>query len=234
MRKWLLALILLCSAGLVCAQVTIGFVSAEQYETVSGWRLHVVLDMGEMLFPPTGYERTEMMLSTMTMGVYEPYDAIATLERKIAERDPEFPLLGKMDTQKTWYARIRIWANGVVVSQTSEFTFILTGDEPDKYFHGDIPWAAVDSAWQTSFAFHNSSDDYVDVTYNTWTGPVQNPILLTNTVTIWPHQTYSGYLFPEAQIHAAVEITSTKPVSWMSLLNLRDTDVWIGFNGVTE
>ena len=232
MRKMMFLLALLSSTAL--AQTTIGFVGADQYETVSGWRLHVTLDLGELLFPPTGYDKTELLLSSMTLGVYEPYDAIATLERKIPERDPEFTLLGKMDTGKTWYGRVRIWASGAVAAKTAEFTFVLPGEAPDKYFHGDIPWAAVDDAWQTSFSLHNPSDEIVDVTYRTWTGPVQNPILLENTVTIWPHQTYSGFLFPDARIYNAVELISTKPVSWMSLLNLRDTTVWIGFNGVTK
>ena len=232
MKKVLFLLALFCSTAL--AQAPISFVDANQYETVSGWRLHVILDLGTMLCPPSDYEKTELLLSSMTLGVYEPYDAIATLERKIPERDPEFTLLSKMDTGKRWYGRVRIWASGAVVAKTAEFSFVLMGDEPDKFFHGDIPWATVDDSWQTSFAFHNPSDEYVDVTWRTWTGPPMNPILLENTVTIGPHQTYSGYLFPEARIYSAVELTSTKPVSWMSLLNLRDTNVWIGFNGTTE
>lgn len=233
MRKTILLTLLLCSVSALSAQF-IYFVSAEQYQTISGWRLHVVLDMGPMPWPPSNYDRTELLLSTMPMGVHEPYNPIATLERKIAERDPEFLLLGEMMTDVTWYGRIMVYANGSLTAYTDEFTFVLPGDAVDKFHTGSIPWVSVDDAWQTSVAIHNPSENHITVTYMTWTGPQQNPILLENTVDIWPRQTHSFYVFPEARVHAAMDIIATGPFSWMSLLNLRDSDIWIGFNGESQ
>ena len=230
MKKILFWLLLLSSP--VLAQYELGFSSAEQYQTVSGWRLHVVLDMGENLWPPSGYERTEMLLSTMTMGVYEPFDAIATLERKIPERDPEFTLLGQMTTNKTWYGRIRIYANGTTVMQTAEFTFIFPDIIEPVQYTGTIPWVAVSDGWNTSVAFHNPNEESATVLLRAYSISGGDPVV--ETLVLNPHHTFAGYILQHRQFYGAVELESDYPISWMSLMNLDGENNYAGFNGETK
>ena len=211
MKRFVFSLLMVGMIGITAwAQLSITFVSADQYRTVSGYRLHITTGWGETFFPPSNYERTQLLLSSMTMGFHEPYDPIATLERRIPERDPEFSLLGKLQTNVTWYGRICVWANGGIYAQTDEFTFVLS--EP-TYYIDECKWAASAFGWTTCLVFFNTSmeDTTVYVSLYSENGYLQDileyPVDGRQLQTFILNNDYPGFV-------GYLVIESATPVSW--------------------
>lgn len=210
--------LILMMAVSIFSQYNINFTSANQYQTVAGYRLHTVLDWSGVWFPPSDYEGAKLLLSTMPMGMYEPYDAIAILQSSLVERDPEFKLLGKMETNRIWYGRvICYYGGGQVFAQTPEFTFTLT----DAFnYTGHTIWACAEYGWTTSFSFYNPSDISAQLTLSFYSQSGYLQPDETRTITINPgaesvfilNNTNPGF-------SGRIEFDSPQaPVEWMELM----------------
>ena len=177
-------------SAFVSAQYNIGFVEAEQFQTVAGWRLQVTPDWSGIWFPPSDYEGAKLLLSTLPMGHYPPYDAIAILQTngENRERDPEFKLLGKMETNRLWYGRLFFYyGGGQIYAQTPEFTFTLTDQ---VLYKGHSIWATSDFGWTSSFVFLNPGTQVAHLSLAYY---YQNGYVVpdkTTTVTINPGAEY--------------------------------------------
>ena len=191
MKKFFSAVFILCMTAILSAAYPLYFMSADQYQTVAGYRLHVVVDWSGVPFPPTDYTGARLMLSTYPMGNYPPYDAIAILETKLPERDPEFKLLGKMDTNVLWYGRLVFYAGDSEYAKTDEFTFVLEDPTLPSY-SAILPWVAADAFdWNTSIVITNPTDSPTPVGFTMYS--MTGNAIKTWNVEVAPHRTFAFY-----------------------------------------